>query len=67
MAIMTVDGRMTSTKKTTTIGGDTRLKTNTNCNRQATIRNVENRSIREGLQPSPKSSTFRALWLLLTY
>lgn len=67
MATTTADDRMNSTKRTATMEGDTRLKTNTNCNRQAAIRNAENRSVREGLQPSPKSSPSRALWILVTY
>jgi hypothetical protein len=67
MATTTADDRMNPTERTTTIEGETRLNTSTDCNRQAAIRDAESRSVGDSLQPSAKSFPFRAPWILVTY
>ena len=67
MGTTTVDGSMNSAERPATLESDTLLKTGKSSNPQATIRDAEIRRVTEGVQPSSKSSRFRASWILVMY
>jgi hypothetical protein len=67
MGTTTADGNMNSAERPATLERDTLLKTDKSSNRQTAIRGAEVRSVTEGVQPSSKSSRFRASWILVMY